>query len=145
VKRTEDVSDQQRTTIGLFNKKANLGPLSPAVAFAVRFSDDRTAFTRVSVADVGELAASLPLWQRMKAALLHGPRTLAALAEELRAKLDTVDRTVRRKDGSFGRLASSPGNRPRWLSFNGRPHDPDTCPVCCPICPVGSRTDNPPL
>ena len=67
------------TTIGLFNRKANLGPLQPALGFDVTFTDTTTQFTRVNVADVDDLASALPLWQRMKAALRTGPLTLASL------------------------------------------------------------------
>jgi hypothetical protein len=96
--------DGQQITVGLFNRKANLSALRPAVGFAVRFDQDRTAFSRVNVATVSELAESLPLWQRMRHALSSGPRTLAQLAADLDANVDTLDRTVRRKSGLFTRV-----------------------------------------
>jgi hypothetical protein len=63
----------------------------------------------VDVQDVQDLAESLPLWQRMKSALTRGPRTLASLAEELHANVESLDRTVRRKNGLFTRVPSSDG------------------------------------
>jgi hypothetical protein len=101
--------DGQRITIGLFNRKANLSALRPAVGFEVTFDADRTVFARVNVADVQELVDSLPLWQRMKQAVSHEPKTLARLADELGATVDTLDRTVRRKSGLFTRVPSTDG------------------------------------
>jgi hypothetical protein len=101
--------DGQRLTVGLFNRKSNLSALRPAVGFAITFDRDRTVFDRVNVADVSELAESLPLWQRMKSALTHGPLTLARLAEDLGANVDTLDRTVRRKGGLFTRTPDQDG------------------------------------
>ena len=56
-----------------------------------------------------DLAARLPLWQRMRAACQKGPRTLAELASKLDTTVDTLDRTVRRKSGLFGRVSGSDG------------------------------------
>lgn len=101
--------DGKRLTIGLFNRKANLSALRPAVGFEIEFDEERTSFARVNVADVSELAESLPLWQRMKSALTSGPLTLARLADDLGANVDTLDRTVRRKGALFTRIASADG------------------------------------
>jgi len=101
--------DGQCHTIGLFNRKANLSALRPAVGFTVTFDGDRTWFAPVNVAEVNELAESLPLWQRMKTALCRGPQTLARLAEDLGASVDTLDRTVRRKTGLFTRVSGPDG------------------------------------
>jgi hypothetical protein len=91
--------DGRTRTIGLFNRKQNLGPQHPAVGFDVTFTDARTTIRRVNIADVDELAASLPLWQRMKHALTHGLLTPDALADELEAKADSVTKAARRYDG----------------------------------------------
>jgi hypothetical protein len=45
--------------LGLFNRKANLGPRRQAVGFTVTFTDDRTTFRRSDVADSPELAGKL--------------------------------------------------------------------------------------
>lgn len=96
--------DGEVSTIGLFNRKANLGPRQPAIAFDVTFNAERTILRRVDVATVDELAEALPLWQRMKRTLTSGPRTLASLADELGAKVDTLDRTARRKSEVFTKI-----------------------------------------
>jgi hypothetical protein len=97
-------------TIGLFNRKANLGPQRPPIGFEVNFDRNRTTFTKVDVRDVGELAASLPLWQRVRDALRSGtPKTIGELAELLDAKVDTVEKTVKRKTELFTRVKSDDG------------------------------------
>jgi hypothetical protein len=101
--------DGHRINVGLFNRKSNFGALRPALGYEINFDADATRIHRVNVADVNELAESLPVWQRMKHGLTHGPKTLAALAEELGEKLDTLDRTVRRKSGLFVRVPGEDG------------------------------------
>jgi hypothetical protein len=103
-------TDGQRLTIGLFNRKSNLSAPRPAVGFEVAFSGETTSFTRVNVADINELAESLPLWQRVRAALTRArqPLTLAQLAEDLDANVDTLDKTVRRKSQLFTRVINTP-------------------------------------
>jgi hypothetical protein len=68
----------------------------PAVGFEITFDDDRTSFRRANVADCSELAAKLPLRERIRQAVRHKPLTLAVLAEDLGAPVDSIDKTVRR-------------------------------------------------
>jgi hypothetical protein len=84
------------------NDGARLRPVGLEFTFA-----DRIAVRNVDPITVDGLADSLPLWQRMKHALSRGPQTLATLAEDLGANVETLDRTVRRKTGLFTRV---PGN-----------------------------------
>ena len=109
LKPTVENTDPTRLTIGLFPKKRNIGPKREAVGFDFQFTPDRTIVTSVDVRDVKELAESLPLWQRMKSALGPGPRTLVALANNLGVNVDTLDRTVRRKNALFTRVAGDDG------------------------------------
>jgi len=103
-------------TLGLFNRKANLGPRLPAVGFGVRFEADRTTFSRVNLADVSDLASKLSTYERLTAALKHGPKTVAALADELDAKPDTVEKTLRRHvaKGRLVRLDANAGTPTRY-------------------------------
>lgn len=98
-----------RVNVGLFNRKSNFGPLLSAIGFEIDFEANRTLVQRVDVRDVNELAEALPLWQRMKHVLNTGPKTLALLADELGANVETLDRTVRRKSAVFTRVPSSDG------------------------------------
>lgn len=109
VKLASSTQDGLSLTVGLFNKKANLGPLRPAVGFSIAFDAERTHFRRVNVASVEELAEALPLWQRIKHAVRHQPQTLAALAGELGANIESLDRTVRRKRELFTRVTGDDG------------------------------------
>ena len=69
IKTTDQAPGAGELSIGLFNRKANIGPVRPAVGFRITFEEDRTRFTRVDLRDVHELAPQLPLWQA------DGPRT----------------------------------------------------------------------
>jgi hypothetical protein len=96
--------------VGLYNRKSNLTRQHPAVGFQFEFTaDDRTRVTRIDIGQVDDLAKQLPVWQRLKTAVSHGPRTVQSLAEELSATIDTIERTVRRKNGLFTRLTGADG------------------------------------
>lgn len=96
--------------LGFYNRKSNLSGLQPAVGLRVRFEADRTSIQQISLAETGgDLAAGLPLWQRMQRALAHQPETLVALAEELDAKMDSIERTARRKPDLFKRVSGPDG------------------------------------
>jgi hypothetical protein len=109
VKLANTSPDGQTVTVGLFNRKANLGPLRPALGFEVAFTNQRTTFRRVDVTTVDELATSLPLWQRMRQAVKHRPRTLAELAGELEANADSLERIARRHKQLFTRVSGTDG------------------------------------
>jgi hypothetical protein len=79
------------------------------VGFEINFDADRTVVQRANVADVAELAASLPLRERIRQAVRRGPQTLDALAKELDAKPDTLDRVVRRHKNLFTKITGSDG------------------------------------
>ena len=98
--------DEAAAHIGLYHRKANLSARHPAAAFTVTFSETQTEITPTSIAVISALAEYAPLWQRMKDALTRGPLTLVDLAKELDAKVETLDRTVRRKSGLFTRVSA---------------------------------------
>lgn len=102
-------SDSGTVSVAFYHRKANLGPLRPAVGFTVTFTEDTTHVTRSNVGDVAELAGSLPLWQRIKTAVAHGPQTLVSLSEDLDAKVDTVKKAVQRHPGMFTRITGKDG------------------------------------
>ena len=69
----------------------------------------RTTIEPTNLADNDQLAAKVPLLQRMKGALRRGPKTLADLAEQLdHPNVDTLDRYVRRHSLVFTRLTNTP-------------------------------------
>jgi hypothetical protein len=58
--------------LGLFNRKANLGPLQQAIGYKVVFDDLCTTFMQENVADNPELASQLPVRERIYRALKRG-------------------------------------------------------------------------
>jgi hypothetical protein len=58
---------------------------------------------------VAELAASLPLWQRIRSELRRGPQTIAAVAEELGVKVDSVEKALNRRTDTFTRITGPDG------------------------------------
>jgi hypothetical protein len=97
----ETVPDGKRMTLGLYNRKSNLGALRSPVAFEITFGDERTTFRRADVADSPDLAAHMSIRQRMAHALRRGSMAPEAVADEIQADADTVKRTARRYRNLF--------------------------------------------
>lgn len=95
-------------TIGLFNRKVNMGAPMGSVAFQFTFEADRTSVKRVEPATVESLAAEVPLWQRVKQIVRTNPMGFADLAEELGANLKSIEKAVQRKPHMFA-LVPGPG------------------------------------
>ncbi len=101
VKLAEGSEDSEVLKVGYFNRKANLGCISPATGFTITFADEQTTFQRSDVADSPDLAGQLSVRQRMVAALRRGAMTPEAIAEEIEAEVETVKRTARRYKQQF--------------------------------------------
>ena len=107
VTKSGESGDGSQITLGLFNRKANTGPIRPASGLEVSFEADRTLIRNVDLADVADLASKLPLWQRMTSVLRRGPMTIPDLATELGAKTDSIAKAVNRSEGRiFTRITS---------------------------------------
>jgi hypothetical protein len=106
-KRMEDSSGDNVILVGLFNKKSNLGRHLPPEGFRIHFDGDRTVIQPTDLATDSEVAERMSLHQRMMHALREGPLTIAALAAQLGANPDSVDRIVRRFKTRFVRLTSA--------------------------------------
>jgi hypothetical protein len=103
-------SNSDTLSLGLFNRKSNLGRLQAPVAFTVSFAEERTTFRRADVADSPELAGKLTIRQHMFALLRKRAMSPEQIAEETEADVETVRRTARRYKNLFtmipdGRLA----------------------------------------
>ena len=110
IKTADQIPGARELTIGLYNRKANIGPLRAAVGFRICFDDSRTTISRVDPRDVEELAVSLPLWQRVASELRAGPQTYAQLAESLGdAKVDSIVKATNRKGNVFTKVAGDDG------------------------------------
>jgi hypothetical protein len=113
IKQADAAATGERITIGLFNKKSNLTRQHPAVGFSFEFADDRTAVSRVDLADVEDLAGNLPMWQRVRHLIKSGggvPLSIGDIAEELDAKPDTIKKAVARSKSVFVQVPDRDGS-----------------------------------
>jgi len=99
-KASEPSDDAATLTLGLFNRKSNLGPLRHPVGFRIEFGET-TTFIRTDVRDCPDMAQSMTVRERMASALRHGATEPKALADEIDAKAETVTRIARRYKGQF--------------------------------------------
>ena len=109
VKRSEADGNASDLTVMLSHRKCNTGPLLTARGLRITFGNGRIGIQPTDLADSTDFASKLPLWQRMKGTLTHGPMTSVAMAGELDAKVDTIDRTVRRCTNLFTRQPGADG------------------------------------
>lgn len=100
VKREQEIG-ASRLAVGMFNRKANLGPLSRPIGFDLDFGTDRTVIRRTDLADIPALAMHLPIKDRIAHELADGALTEYELAQRIEARLDSVSRTVRRHEGRY--------------------------------------------
>ena len=122
VKLSETPPGANQIIVGLYNRKANLGGLRPAAGFKITFTDDRTTFRRVELADVPDLAAVLSLSQRVRTLLSSGARTRKDIAAELKdANPESLRRVINRgvKQGHLIRFPNTAGDEQFGLAQRG--------------------------
>ncbi len=92
---------------GLYQRKNSQGPLLAARAYDLKFSDLMTTITETKLMDIDELAAVLPLFDRIKRHLKGEQRPCSAkeLADALGTSQDAVRKTVSRHRSQFVILA----------------------------------------
>ena len=83
-------------TVGLFNKKANTGPIAPPVGFRIAFGAGETTIERTDARDVEDFAAHVPVKYRVQAEVAAGAKTIAEIAAAIDAAPDTVKKAVDR-------------------------------------------------
>jgi hypothetical protein len=121
VKLAEGLPDSRAVTIALYNRKANLGAIRPAIGYEITFAEDLTTFRRVDVADNADLATGLSIKQRIAHALRSGAMTIAELAEELDAKPDTIKKATARGKGKVFTFVPGPDGVQRIGLLERRP------------------------
>lgn len=94
-------------SIGLYNRKANDGPLAPPLGLAVTFEADATRIASANLAASPDLAAEIPVKVRMVELLAAGALPAHEIAERLDAKVDAVTKAVQRDNGR--RFVKVPG------------------------------------
>jgi hypothetical protein len=126
LKRVDEHTTPTAITLGIYHRKANFGPLRPPFGLEMALEQNGDVLQKVTVrhidvADVHELAPSLPLWQRMKHALRGGAKTIAELATELDSKPDTVKKALGRDKGrAFVLVSNTDDGIHRWALIERR-------------------------
>lgn len=93
-------------SFGLYHRKNNVGELLKPKGYKLVFRGNRTLLESVNVGDVDELAAGLPLLERMKKYLAKGPQPVKALAEDLNTTAGVVRSMISRHSSTFTRLGN---------------------------------------
>lgn len=90
--------------VGLYHRKSNIGELLKPLGFRFLFRSGFTKIERVDVGDVDELAAGLPLLDRMKRALAKKPLLVKALADDVNSTPGVIRKMLSRHKSVFVRL-----------------------------------------
>ena len=101
-KAVPNTMDSSRVSVGLFHRKSNVTKQFTPRGFDFTFTENATIVSPIQVADVGELAGELKLWQRIEHLLkTRGgtPISIQEIADELDAKPDSVKKAVGRPTG----------------------------------------------
>jgi hypothetical protein len=113
VRLAESRREEGAAFVGLYHRKVNRGPLSPPIGLKWTFGPDQLplAVQRTDLRDITELAARLPVGDRILALLRGGQRSTKAIADELelaeklvRARLSDLHRA-----GKVVRLSDARG------------------------------------
>ncbi len=108
IKPSDDSAASDTLSIGVFERKRNLGRQRAPFGLEVQFTPERTTFHRVDIATVPEFASRVSINQRIASALRGGSMTREALAAELDTNPETLRRTLNRAI-SKGQLVRFPG------------------------------------
>jgi hypothetical protein len=113
--RPSEESREGVLSIGVFPRKSNLGPLRSPVGFEIEFSNDRTTFRRIDLANVPDLAVRMSIMQRVNSLLRSGPKTRAEIAEHIGGKPDSIKKSIDRglNKGFLVLLPGNDGGEPR--------------------------------
>ncbi len=104
-------------TVGLYNKKTNVGPYAAPVGYEIKFSPSSVRFVRTDVRDQPEFAASLSVSYRMKHALVAGQREIGELAEEIEASPDAVRMAAGRGNKKGGLFVVIERDGKKWVEL----------------------------
>lgn len=104
----ESESETNVVNVALHHRKANTTSQAAPIAFEVTFGG-RIGIRRKDLRDVPAFDEDRTLRERIYDVLRAGAQTVAAIADELDAKPDSVSKTVRRFDKTFVRTARQDG------------------------------------
>lgn len=108
LKKQEDEDAKDRVVVGLYPAKQNDGARQVPVGFEVTFAGTQWPVRRVDLADVEGLSSKLSLQHRMRHALKSKPKSYAELADELGAKVNSVEKAAKRSN-AFTKVSSGDG------------------------------------
>lgn len=92
---------------GLYHRKSNVGELLAPRGFKLTFRGDRTIVEKIEVTSVDELAATLPLIDRMKQTLSNQILTVKSLAEDLGVSVPTIRAMRSRHKSTFRKVGEN--------------------------------------
>ncbi len=95
VTKSQDVGEDN-LYVGLFHRKVNLGRLQRPLGFRFSYNGTATTVCKQDASVIEEFVARMSLNQRILAALRQSPRNAAALVEDLGAKRNSVDQSLKR-------------------------------------------------
>ena len=99
IKRNDDEGSGSSTVeLALSHRKSNTGQRLSTLGIKLGFTGSMTTVAEFDLAGSADLAATLPIWQRVRSLVSARPMSLAALASELDAKPESISRIVRRMD-----------------------------------------------
>ncbi len=118
-KRT-DATDEPTTnfSVGLYQRKANLGPLRPALGFQFEFTHDSTIVSKIDVRGNVELAQNLRLSERIVGLLKRGAMTKDMIVDELGADEASVRKVLNRKRVLFRVIRGADGLETYGLKYS---------------------------
>lgn len=103
VKKAEN-NPKGQIQFGLYHTKNNFGEHSKPLSYTLVFEHNRSRFTTAALEDNDELAARLPLLDRMKASLKPGAMSVKGLADELGVNPGAVRSMMSRHKKVFERV-----------------------------------------
>lgn len=111
------VNPKGELRFGLHHRKTNVGDLLPSRGYKLTFTESRTTLEQIDPNTVDELAAQMPLLERMKRALKYGALSPKALAEELNVSPGSIRSILNRHKSQFTKLGAKVGVAYDGLDF----------------------------
>jgi hypothetical protein len=103
--------------VGLYHKKSNTGERLKPKGFAFAFTSETTKVKPLAVDSVDELAAKLPMLERIKKLLDKGAQTSKGIAGELGTTVSVVEQTIAKHASQFVRLGPKIGIKTSEIDF----------------------------
>lgn len=117
VKNTQE-ADSPEMTVGLFNRKNNLGPRFRDIAYKVTFAAERTTIVVTDLRNVPQLQSKASMRERIKSLLSDGALLVHEIAEELGYEgpsgIQAVRNTLNGGEGKVFVKFYTPDRKYRW-------------------------------